>query len=227
MIRNLKESLYKRLYSLPMVSQLITRHFHRLYYYSPERTWQNTFWLGTPASKLPLDLWVYQELIYNEKPDVSIECGTNRGGSALYFASIFDLVKKGRILTIDIEDFGNKPTHERITYLSGSSTSDAIVNKVRDFISEGEKVIVVLDSDHSMKHVLNELRIYSEIVTPGSYLIVEDSNVNGYPVVPRFGPGPMEAINTFIDENDNYAVEADKEKFYFTFNPKGYLKRVK
>lgn len=227
MLRKHKESVFKRLYKIPIISNLITRQFHKMYYYAMKRTWHNTYWLGIPASKCPLDLWVYQEIIYEQKPDVIIECGTNRGGSALFFASMFDLVKHGRILTIDIEDFGNKPAHERITYLLGSSIADEVVNKVRDFINDGEKVMVVLDSDHSMKHVLSELKTYSEFVTPGCYLIVEDSNVNGYPVIPQFGPGPMEAIKSFISGNANFEIDFGKEKFYMTFNPNGFLKKVK
>lgn len=218
--------IHKKLYPIPLVAQFITNQFHRLYYYS-RGTWKNTFWLGTPLSKCPLDLWIYQEIIHELKPDVIIECGTFKGGSALFFACICDLVGKGRVLTIDIQEYQQRPKHERVTYLVGSSTSEEIVRKVRDLIGEDEKVMAVLDSDHSMPHVLNEMSIYGKFVTPGSYLIVEDTNINGHPVRPRHTPGPMEAVRSFLRENEAFVVDKEREKFYLSFNPNGYLKRIK
>src|SRR4029453_18505142 len=84
-------------------------------------------------------------------------------------------------------------------------------------------VLVVLDSDHTRDHVLAEMRAYHALVTPGSYMIVEDSNVNGHPVWAKHGPGPMEAIEAFMRENSDFAIDKQAEKFLFTFNPNGYL----
>ena len=169
--------------------------FHKLYYYSSNTWLNNTSWLGVPAQKCPLDLWVYQEILYDVKPDVIIEAGTYKGGSALYLASIFDLIGKGRVITIDIaKQNEDRPVHDRVTYLLGSSTSDEIVHKVEELVRPTDKVMVVLDSDHSAKHVLEELRIYHKYVTPGSFLIVEDGNINGNPILPDSGPGPGEAL---------------------------------
>ena len=89
-------------------------------------------------------------------------------------------------MTIDIQEYEQRPNHERITYLVGSSTSEEVVRKVRNLIEEDERVMVVLDSDHAMHHVLNEMRIYGDFVTPGSYLIVEDTNIDGHPVRPQY-----------------------------------------
>ena len=87
--------------------------------------------------------------------------------------------------------------------------------------------MVVLDSDHHKQHVLNELRIYSKFVTRGSYLIVEDTNINGHPVLPKFGPGPMEAVSQFLQENKDFVVDKTREKFYLTQNPNGYLIKLR
>src|SRR3990167_4888059 len=102
--------------------------FHKLYYNS--YVWKNTFWLGVPVQKCPLDLWIYQEIIYETKPDVIIECGTSAGGSALFLASICDMINHGEIITIDIEDAKNKLKHSRITYLIGYSISDKITKQI-------------------------------------------------------------------------------------------------
>lgn len=218
-----------RIYIAPNAEKDIVDKFHKLYYYSyiSGGTWANTFWCGIPTQKCPLDLWAYQEIIFEVRPDAIIECGTASGGSALFLASMCDLVGNGEVITIDIEDNEGRPKHKRIEYLLGSSTSKEIVEKVRNLIKDGDKVMVILDSDHHKEHVLNELRIYSHFVTKGSYLIVEDTNLNGHPVFQDFGPGPMEAVEEFLKENKDFVIDRSKEKFYLTFSPKGYLQKVK
>ena len=224
-LRNLIHHIYIR----PKQEKSIVSPFHKLYYDTHVfgKTWGNTFWLGIPTQKCPLDLWIYQEIIFEVRPDVIIECGTAKGGGALFLASMSDFVDNGRVVTIDIEDREGRPKHKRIKYLLGSSTSKEIVEKVRNLIKDGDKVMVILDSDHHKEHVLNELKIYSKFITKGSYLIVEDTNINGHPVAPDFGPGPMEAVEEFLRENKNFVVDKNKEKFYLTFNPKGYLQKIK
>lgn len=222
-MRSLKIKMLHRVYD-PNTEKKIIEQFHRLYYdYSIcGESYKKTFWLGALAMKCPLDLWIYQEIIFETKPDVIVECGTAEGGSALYLASILDLLSKGRVVTIDIKRM-NVPKHKRITYLIGSTVSDEIVEKVKSFIKKGDKVMVILDSDHHKDHVLKELRIYGDIVTKGNYLIVEDTNLNGNPVAPAFGPGPKEAVEEFLESNKNYVPDKSREKFYLTFNPGGYL----
>lgn len=223
----LRKSVYRRVYINPESEKSIVDEFHKLYYNFGDKTWNNTFWLGAPVQKCPLDLWIYQEIIFKQKPDIIIECGTLHGGSAFFLASMCDLVNNGRIITIDIEKKEGRPQHKRIQYLHGSSTSEEVVERVKKEIGDKNKVLVILDSDHSKEHVLNELRIYSKLVTKGSYVVVEDTNVNGHPVVPDFGPGPMEALEEFLKENKDFVVDKDREKFYLTFSPSGYLKRIK
>jgi cephalosporin hydroxylase len=203
--------------------------FHKLYYDSFvfDGTWADTRWLGAPAKKCPLDLWIYQEIMAELRPDVIVECGTADGGSALFLASICELLGGGTVVSIDIEERPGRPQHARIRYLTGSSTSEEIVDDVRRRVADASTVMVILDSDHSKGHVLEELRLYSPLVTPGSYVIVEDTNLNGHPVEPEFGPGPMEALEEFLQESDDFAVDDRGAKFYLTFNPRGYLRRIR
>jgi cephalosporin hydroxylase len=196
------------------------RLFHRLGVYN------NMTWLGVTTQKCPTDMWTFQEILHETRPDVLVEAGTYKGGSAYYFASVFDLLKNGRVITIDIEDYSNRPAHERITYLSGSSTAPETLEKVKGLIRPGERVMVVLDSDHSAAHVARELEMYSPLVTQGLYLVVEDTHFNGNPILPGFGPGPMEALRGFLKKNDNFVTDRYREKFLISFNPEGYLRRV-
>ena len=225
----LSHRIYHRLYVAPDLAKTIVDRFHRYYYDSQMfgGTWADTRWLGIPTMKCPLDMWVYQEMLFELRPDVVIECGTSSGGSALYLATICDALGRGRIITIDIEDRPGRPRHDRIEYLLGSSTSEEMVERVRGLVDEEEDALVILDSDHSKRHVLDELRIYNGFVKRGGYLVVEDTNLNGHPVAPDFGPGPMEAVEEFMRENGDFEIDKAKEKFYLTTNPSGYLRRVR
>lgn len=199
--------------------------FHKLYYDAHERTWTNTRWLGHTVLKTPLDLWVYQEILHELRPALIVETGTWSGGSALYMANICDLLGAGRVVSIDTSpppDFD----HPRIAWVTGSSTEPAIAGMVTNLAARVEgHVLVLLDSDHTCDHVLAEMRLYAPLVTPGSYLIVEDTNINGHPVLPDFGPGPMEAVALFLGESDEFVPDPSREKFYLTQNPGGYLRR--
>ncbi len=204
--------------------------FHKLYYHSWHAGTRKTMpisWMGADLLKTPLDLWVYQEIIFERKPDLLVETGTRFGGSALFFASLFDLMGKGRVLTIDTEEDSRRPSHDRITYLKGSSTAPEMVARVREEASSCGEVMVILDSDHSRAHVREELDCYHDLVPEGGYLIVEDTNVNGHPVHPDFGPGPMEAAVEFLDGNPGFVADREREKFMMTCNPGGFLRRVK
>ena len=201
------------------------KQFHRLFYESGRDTWSNTHWLGVAAQKCAFDLWVYQEILHELRPAVIVECGTAEGGSALFLASICDLLDHGSILTIDITEYPNRPEHPRITYLKGSSTDAETIRQVKKLVGEQAPVLVILDSNHERDHVLEELRLYRSLVTSGSYMIVEDSNVNGHPVVPAFGPGPAEALEQFLRGSDEFLVDRTREKFFLTFNPGGFLRK--
>lgn len=213
----------------PEQAEVINR-FHELYYNAGESdlgTWRDTYWLGTAVAKNPLDLWVYQEILVRTQPDVIIETGTFVGGSALYLASIFDLMgTDGRIVTIDIQEWPNRPQHPRITYVTGSSVDPDVTADMGATIQHTDRVMVILDSDHSQAHVEAELDLYNPWVTPGCYLIVEDTNVNGHPVMPDHGPGPMEALDVFLSQTNEFVIDHDAEKFFLTQNPRGFLLKV-
>lgn len=206
--------------------QTVVDQFHRLYYNDPE-TWRKTSWLGVTTWKTPLDMWVYQEIVQELRPQLIVECGTAFGGSAYFLACICDLVGSGQIVTIDIATDPQRPVHPRITYLHGSSVDPQLAERVRAMAPADGHVLVILDSDHTEPHVTRELTAYAGMVTPGSYLIVEDTNVNNHPVFPAFGPGPMEAVDKFLQRNDDFIVDLAREKYHLTFNPRGFLLRVR
>jgi cephalosporin hydroxylase len=205
--------------------EFIVAEWAKLYHRRAASTWGDTWWFGARAEKLPADMWVYQEILYETRPDVVIETGTMNGGSAHFMATMFDLLGNGRVVTIDIDDQGGRPEHPRITYVRGSSTDPGIHAHVRSTIAADNTVMVILDSDHSKAHVLQELETWAADVSPGCYLIVEDGNVNGHPVLPGHGPGPWEALDDWLPRHPEYTRDSSREKFMHTFNPRGYLRR--
>jgi cephalosporin hydroxylase len=201
----------------------VRTQFHLLSYYGGAL--QQTYWLGVPILKSPLDCWVYQEIIHEQRPDLIIETGTDQGGSALFLASMCDVVGNGRVLSIDVRSAANV-RHPRLTLLVGDSTSATVLESVRAARRGTARCMVILDSDHHADHVGRELRAYGDFVSVGSYMVVEDTNVNGHPVAPEHGPGPFEAVHAFLAENGDFEIDASREKFLLTFFPDGYLKRV-
>jgi len=224
-LKMLRNSFFRRLFLEREQEKDIVRDFRLLYFDS--YAFGNTSWLGIPVLKCPLDMWIYQELIARLRPEKVIECGTAHGGSALFMASVCELVDCGEVLSIDVAEKALRPKHRRITYLLGSSTSTEMLEQVRSYVGNSEPVMVVLDSDHRQQHVLEELRSYSPLVTRGSYIIVEDTIINGHPAFPDSGPGPMEAVHKFLRETSEFALDRDLERHLLTFNPKGYLRKIK
>lgn len=224
---NLKRLFYRKLYLSSKKERSIIDQFHIMYYDSFlfGKTWAESTFMGTHIKKFPFDTWIYQEMLYELKPDLIIECGTYKGGNALYLACLLDFMNKGEIISIDIVDYENKPRHPRITYLTGSTIAPEILSILDERTKNKNSVLVILDDDHTRDHVLKEMHIYGKYVTRGNYMIVEDSNVNGHPVYPEFGPGPYEAIEDFMKSNKEFEIDKSREKFYMTANPNGYLKK--
>ena len=201
-------------------------------FYEQARLWEHSYWFGIPMWKLPFDAMVIQELIYQIRPEYIIETGTGHGGSALFYAGICELLGEGKVITVDI-DKKFEPEHvsqhnwaDRITFLHGSSTNEIIFRDI-EYLCKGKRNLVILDSWHSYDHVCKELELYEELVPVGSYIIVEDTHVSGHPVEWEHGKGPYEAVEWFLSTRDYFEPQYWCEKYIMTFNPKGYLKRIK
>ena len=208
----------------------IVKEFHRLYFNDVFEKQLRVNWLGVEVIKYPTDLVIYQEIIHEIRPDLIVETGTHHGGSAMFFASILDLIGRGKIISIDVNRRNNLPHHPRITYLVGSSTSDDVVAEVARRAEGLETVLVTLDSRHTKQHVAQEIDLYHRFVTKGSYLIVEDTKLNGHPVFtrhePDLGEGPMEAVMEFLAKDRTFQVDRTRERFFLTSNPNGFLLRI-
>lgn len=206
----------------------IQRAFHEWYYMNREQTWEKAYWCGVPILKNPMDLWILQELITRLRPGAIIETGTHQGGSALYYAMVCDVVApQCWVLTIDQTPPPAARDHPRVLTITGDSVAPETVARVTHVaaLAPAGPRLVLLDSDHSAAHVLAELRAYSPLVTPGSYVVVEDTNL-GHQVVPDFGPGPAEGLAQWLAEDSPpFGADPDCERLGLTWSPGGYLRR--
>jgi len=180
-------------------------------------------WRGLQVIKTPMDMILYAEMMWECKPDWVIESGTFYGGSAMFFADMLKLTYgKGHVITIDIAPQLTEP-HPMVEYIIGSSIDNEIVDRIKKIV-EGEKVMVVLDSDHHTEHVKKEISIYSKIVTVGQYMVVEDSyNPN------RGWWAPKKAVDWFLKSTEDFIQEKKYDDKYLLNNSTlyGWLRRIK
>jgi cephalosporin hydroxylase len=188
--------------------------------------WRQTSWLGQRVQRPPSDLFVYQELISRLRPDWIIETGTGNGGRALFLASICELLGHGVVLSVASKASDKRPHHERIRYLTGVPHDEATGAQVREIVGTEPHALVVLGSRGSRQRTLAEFDVYAPLVPVGSYVIVEDTIVNGHPVWTGFGPGPLEAVKGIVNRRANFSPDNSIDRYLVTFNPSGFLKRV-
>ena len=204
---------------------------YHLWYYNTG-VWDRTSWMGTKVWKSVSDMWNYQEIIFDLKPSLIVEFGTFCGGSATFFSSILKTIGNPyKILSVDIDhsrlDAAAK-LDQNIEFLLESSTSPKVAEKITDLRAEFPgSVFAILDSDHRKQHVLDEMLLLRPLLQTDDYLVVEDSNINGHPVLPGWGEGPYEALETYFSRYpDDYERDRDREqKFGFTFATAGFLIR--
>lgn len=203
----------------------------------------NFKWMGRPVVQYPQDLLAMQELIWEIQPDLIIETGIAHGGSLIFYASMLELIGKGEVIGIDIDirehnrrEIEKHPMFKRISMIQGSSIAPEIINEVYEFAKGKEKILVVLDSNHTHEHVLGELKAYSPLVSLNSYIVAFDTIVEQLPenYLPGhirpwgIGDNPYTAVLEFLKRNDRFEIdESINNKLLISVAPDGYLKRIK
>jgi len=231
MNKYIRKAILRGIMGSPLMQPLTIGGFHWLWYRS-RSTWRKHTFLGHPIKQCPLDLHLYQELIYRVRPSFILQTGVLYGGSILYFASLLDLIGAAPdviVAGIDLEltPSARALTHPRIRLFEGSSTDRAVVANVRAALP-APTGFVVLDSDHSRDHVLSELSVYADLVSIDSYLVVEDTAVNGHCVHPSHGPGPWEAVDDFLRMDDRFIRDDEVWRGnLFSQHQGGWLRRVR
>ena len=201
-------------------------------------------WLGRPIIQLPDDMVRIQEAICEVQPDVIVETGIAHGGSLIYYAGLFEILGKGHVIGIDIEirphnrtAIETHPMFKRISMVEGSSIAPEVVAKVKSMIKSGDKVMLILDSNHSKEHVAAELEAYADIVTPGSYILSQDGVMKLVAGMPRTQPdwtwnNPISANAEFLAKHPEFELRLPARPFDETMetpecshHPVGWMRR--
>lgn len=206
-------------------------------------------WLGRPIIQYPQDMIAMQELIWQIKPTLIIETGIAHGGSLIFYASMMALLDQcegklmsnstRRVVGIDIDirqhnrEFIEKhPLSKYITMIQGSSIAKETFDAAENHTKPNDIVMVCLDSNHTHEHVLDELKLYSKLVSPLSYCVVFDTSVD---IMPdnmfedrpwKASNSPGSAVKKFIEENNQFQVDSTIDaKLGISISLNGYLKK--
>lgn len=201
-------------------------------------------WLGRPIIQLPDDMLRIQEAIWQVRPDIIIETGIAHGGSLIFYASLMEMIGKGRVIGLDIDIRAHNraaieahPMVKRITMIEGSSVAPEVVDQVKALIKPEDVVMLILDSNHSAAHVAAELEAYGDLVTPGSYILSQDGVmqlVAGSPRAPAewATDNPITAVNGFLARHPEFELVKPARPFDETeqtpdcsHHPMGWLRR--
>jgi cephalosporin hydroxylase len=205
--------------------------------------WQNKLsyevtWLGVPIIQLPEDILMVQELVWKTRPDVIVESGVAHGGALILYASVLELLGRGRVIGVDIEirkynrlAIESHPMAGRISLIEGSSVAPATLDAVRGQIRPGQRTMVMLDSNHTKDHVRQELELYAPLVSPGSYLVVFDAVMTMVADAPNGKPGwtddnPRAAVSEFLAVHPEFAIDHAYERLATTYCRDGFLRRL-
>ena len=194
--------------------------------YQAKLVFEHVHYRGVPTWKNVLDLWVYQEIIWETAVEVVIEIGARHGGTTLWLSDLLRNFRKetATVVSIDLE----RPARElppNVHFICGDSIAPATVNEARA-VAAGRKTLVLADGDHAADHVLQEIRLYAPLISEGSYFIAEDGIVDVMDWK-EYTPGPMIAAQRFLAENDEFELDRSREKFLLTYAPGGFLKRIR
>ncbi|MHB8246191.1 MAG: cephalosporin hydroxylase family protein [Acidimicrobiales bacterium] len=216
--------------------------FHALVDLYARSGWQRKIsyevtWLGIPIIQTPEDILMIQELVWKVRPDVIVETGVAHGGGLVLYASLLELLGRGRVIGVDVEirkynrlAIESHPMSKRISLIDGSSTDEATLDCLRTQLIGSDNVMVMLDSNHSRDHVRRELELYGQLVTPGSYLVVFDSIMAAVADAPAGRPewatdNPLAAVEDYLSDHPEFRQDPAYERLGVTYCHGGFLHR--
>ena len=204
------------------------------------KTMYQPTWQGVQVIQFPNDLIALQVLVWKVKPDKIIEIGIAHGGQLVFLASLLKSMdaNAAKVIGVDVdirahnrEKIDNHILRDFIILVEGSSVEETTIETVKSFLSVDDKVMVILDSNHAFDHVSREITMYNKVVSTGSYLVVMDAALGFVGDIPRGNPewfkdNPIEAIDNFLAENENFISDEIFDSYGVTSSPKGALRKI-
>jgi cephalosporin hydroxylase/GT2 family glycosyltransferase len=192
------------------------------------QAWRDATWLGHPVNRYPADLHVYQELLARVRPTLVVLAGDDAAlaGRALFVASLCEQLGRGQVVAVGRGDVSERVGHARVTHLAGAPEDPAVAGAVADMAPTPADALVILGLGE-VQRVVSAFERYAPLVPVGSYVVVENTVVNGRPAAPGFGPGPHEAVVAILGRHGEFVPDPAGERYTLTFNRGGYLKRVR
>ncbi len=224
------------------------------------KSWQHKYtyhfrWMNRPIIQMPQDILALQEIIWKIKPDLIIETGIAHGGSICLSASLLALLemeenykkpdldkikKRRKVIGIDIdirkhnkEKINNHFLSNKIEMIEASSIDLKTFEKVKSISQDYSNILVILDSNHTEKHVLKELKLYGSLVSQNSYCVVFDTIIeNMDDDFSKNRPwskknSPQSAIEKFLKTNSTFEIDNSlDDKLILSMAPGGFLKKV-
>ena len=194
--------------------------------YHRSLAWRHTRWLGRPVPNAPTDLVAYQEILAEVRPDWVIETGSRDGGRPWFLATLCDLLDHGEVISVAERRDRDLPSHPRIHYLTAAPHEPAARQLVDEIVGDRPRALVVLGSRTRRDRTRREFEAFAPLVPVGSYLIVEHTVLNGFPVDASFGPGPHEALRRLLNLHGEFLADTTRERHALTFNQGGFLRRI-
>jgi cephalosporin hydroxylase len=188
--------------------------------------WRETRWLGKRVPNAPTDLLAYQEILAEVRPDWVIETGTGGGGRAYFLATVCELLDRGEVISIAPRQHENHPLHPRLRYLTGVPHSPETLEEVTAIVGKTPHAVVILGSRTRRDRTRREFEAFAPLVPVDSYLIIEHTVLNGFPVDATFGPGPHEALRRLMNQHSEFLADAARERHVLSFNQGGFLRRI-
>ena len=219
--------------------------------YESRKLWAQQRFMGVQCQQNPMDAWILQEILFDARPQLLIETGTQNGGGALYYAAMMHLYDPStRVLTVDTRPVAeSKPLYaipgfcarvdcrnatdsplwaQHVEHVRGDSLSPPVLERVRRAADEGAQRhggARQLARVAAREHVRRELDAYHTLVTPGQYLVVQDTKLDRL----RGRPSAKAAVRAFMSGAPGakrFVTDRSREYLLYSQHAEGYLRRL-
>jgi cephalosporin hydroxylase len=186
-------------------------------------------WKDIEMTKFPNDIYIYQQIIWQAKPDVIVEVGTQRGTSAQFFNELIKAAGKPNSIVITIDIYPVPEIQKSVLdslgviMITGDIKKLSTQQKVVPYIKD-KNFLLVDDGSHRYEDVMASLQFFQKYQAPGNYMIVEDGITDV--MLSRKNRNALEAVDNFLTENTDYVRVLDFDHWLMSTTFGGIIRRL-